>query len=206
MGEYSETDDPRIGEIIDTIVAELSQRFHPKSIIVAGGFGKEEASFLEEDGEFKALSDCEVAIVSNKPISKKKLAKLSRDLTHQTGLEILISNSLLLRAYSAFSIPASVSRKIWRPSIQHYDLKEGSQIIHGQNILARLPVIRPEEIPLWEGIRLMLNRMAASLSYFPVGSTDIERSEAIYWINKVIIACQDALLLSVRKYHHSSLF
>lgn len=203
MGKYSKVDDPRIVDVINIIRDEIVKRFQPASIVIAGGFGRGEASFLEEDGEFKALSDCEVAIVSNRPISKKKLAKLSWDLTHQTGLEIVISNSPLLRAYSAFSIPASVSRKIWRPSIQHYDLREGSKVVYGKNILARLPVIRPEGIPLWEGIRLMLNRMAASLSYFPVGSTDIERSEAIYWINKVIIACQDALLLSIRYYHYS---
>lgn len=203
MGKYSKVDDPRIVDVINIIRDEIVKRFQPASIVIAGGFGRGEASFLEEDGEFKALSDCEVAIVSNRPISKKKLAKLSRELTRRTGMEVVISNSLLLRAYTRFPVPAMVSRKIWRPSIQHFDLKEGSQVIYGQNILNRLPAIRPEEIPLWEGIRLMLNRMAASLSYFPVGSTDIERSEAIYWINKVIIACQDALLLSIRYYHYS---
>ncbi len=203
MGEYSKVDDHRIIDVVNIIRDEIVKRFQPASIIIAGGFGRGEASFLEEDGEFKALSDCEVAIVSNRSISRRQIAELSRELTRQTDMEVVISNSLLLRAYTRFSVPAVVSRKVWRPSIQHYDLKEGSKVVYGQNILTRLPSIRPEEIPLWEGIRLMFNRMAASLSYFPVGSTDIERSEAIYWINKVIIACQDALLLSRRYYHYS---
>ncbi len=203
MAKYSEINDPRIREVIDTLIAEIVQRLQPKSIIVAGGFGRDEASFLKEDGKLKALSDCEIAILSRRSIPRGQLAKLSRELTCQTGMDVVISNSPLLRAYSRLSIPSYVSRRAWRPSIQHYDLKYGSRVVFGENILDRLPEIKAQDIPLWEGLRLMFNRMAASLKYYPAGSKDMERSEAIYWINKVIIACQDALLLSVGTYHYS---
>jgi len=203
MKPYPESGDPGISQAIDNAIVEVACRYCPRSIVIAGGFGRNEASFIRENGRLKALSDCEIALVTDKPIAKPQLAELTRQLTDITGLEVTLSNSLLLRAYARLSVPEAISRRLWRPSIQHYDLKHGSQVVFGSDIRKRLPEIEAGDIPLWEGLRLMFNRMAAALEYYPVGPVGRDRSEAIYWINKVVFACQDALLLSIGRYHPS---
>jgi hypothetical protein len=201
MRTFLELGNPRVEEIIDVIIRYIAFRFHPKSVVVSGGFGRGEPSVIERNGKLKFLSDCEVAIVIPRYVSQRELDRLSLSLTQKTGLEVVLHNSLRLCVYSWLNMPSLVSSRVWRPSIANYDLKYGSRVVFGENTLQNVPDIKPQSIPMWEGIRLMFNRMAASLRYFPINEQ--ERDEAIYWINKVIIACQDALLLSLKRYHYS---
>ncbi len=201
MGGYLAFDNLRVDGVMADIVAEIAYRFRPRSIVVTGGFGRGEASVFEEDGGLKFLSDCEILVSSRRPISRSAINRLALELGPKAGLEIVLHDSLRFRIYSWARIPPVISGRLWRPSIAYYELKHGSRVVFGEDILGRIPDIKPQDIPLWEGIRLMLNRIAAALNYFPADGRG--RDESIYWINKVIFACQDALLLSVRQYHSS---
>ena len=198
---YLEPGNPKVEEIIDRIIREIASRFHPRSIIITGGFGRNEASVIDDGGKLKFLSDCEILIASRWPISRSATSKLAKELSQKTGLEIVLQDSTRFRAYSWPGIPLVVLSKVWRPSIAFYELKHGSRVVFGENILERIPDIKPQDIPLWEGIRLMFNRMAGAIRFFPISEEG--REETIYWINKVIFACQDALLLSLGQYHYS---
>lgn len=201
MRIYLETGNPRVKEIMDGIIQEIVSRFHPKSIIVAGGFGRNEASVIEDGDRLKFLSDCEIVMASRWQISQSAINRLALELSQKTGLRIILNDSIRLRIYSRTHIPSMVSNKVWRPSIRYYDLKHGSMVVFGDNILERLPNVKPQDIPLWEGIVLIFNRMAEALTFLPYNRQ--EQDESIYWINKVIFACQDALLVSVGQYHYS---
>jgi len=201
MGRYSEPDDARVKETIDNIKNELANCFHPRSIVLGGGFGRGEASFIRKDGQLMFLSDCELILVANKYISRRAIKNLSKSLSQKAGLELVIHHSLVLSIYSLLPIPRLVSNRIWKCSIKNYDLKYGSKVIFGNDVLGNIPDFEPQDIPLWEGIRLIFNRMAESLRFSPTDQQDPH--ESIYWINKVILACQDALLLSIKQYHHS---
>jgi len=201
VGRYLELGNPGVEEIIDGIIDEIVHSLHPKSIILSGSFGRNEVSFIEDVGELKFLSDCEITTVCNRYISSGALKRLSLDISQRTGLEIVLHNSIKLLLYSWFRVPSWISSRLWRPSIVNYERGCGAKVVFGENILAKMPGIESGDIPLWEGIKLMFNRMAESLKYSPVDGQ--ERDESIYWINKVIFACQDALLLSFKQYHHS---
>jgi len=189
-------------QIVDAIVRE----FDPKSILFIGSFGTNEVAAIMNEEKLKFLSDCEVCIVPNKPISKGSTEKIKSSLSKVTGLELVIAINPVLKVYSYLSIPRFISRKIWKPSTQKFDLKYGSKVIYGENCLQKIPNFEPKDIPLWEGIRLMFNRMAETLKYFSIDSSEVcsgEEQKLIYWISKIIIACQDALLLSIGQYDSS---
>ena len=200
MAKYSELENPGAEEIVEFIIGEIASRFNPKSIILSGSFGRGEASIIEDNGRLLFMSDCEISIISNKSIPADSINKLSLELTEKTGLDLFIHANRRLSIYFLFP---RLFRRLWRPSILHYDLKQGARAVFGKDLLVRLPTIEPGDIPLWEGIRLILNRMAESLGYFSVGHQDKEKYDLIYWTNKIVLACQDALLLSVNQYHHS---
>jgi len=197
--------DEAINTVINQIISEIVPKLHPKSIVLTGSFGRDEPAVTINEGKLKFLSDCEICIVPNRYIPKKSIEKIKSNLSKMTGLNLTITRSIGLWIYSSLPVPNIISSKIWKRSIQRYDLKHGSKIIYGENCLQRTPDFKPEDIPLWEGIRLVFNRMAEALKYFSIDGlyTPEEEMELIYWISKIIIACQDALLLSIGKYHPS---
>jgi len=189
--EMKYVEDPKlnekVAEIIEELKNEIISHFHPKSIILSGSFGRGEATVIEENGKLNFLSDCEILLVPYKWIfSRKKLDEFEQNFYRRTGLKVEI--------WGLF--PCALTRA--KPTIANYDLKHGSKILYGKNYLEKIPDFKPEDIPLWEGIRLMLNRMAEALEYF---SLENPTTEMIFWTDKIVIACQDALLLSIGKYH-----
>ncbi len=201
MGKYLHLDSPKIEEIIDGIIDELVVSLRPRSVTVLGSFGRNEVSFIEDGEKLKFLSDCEISTVCNRYISRGTLNRLSSEISQRTGLEIVLTNSIILLLYCWFRVPSWISRRMWRPSIVNYERMEGAKVVYGENILERIPRIESGHIPLWEGIRLIFNRMAEALRYFPADGQ--ARDESIFWINKVIFACQDTLLLLTKQYHYS---
>jgi hypothetical protein len=193
--------DLELESIVNFVTSSIAETFHPKSIIVAGSVGRQEFSCLKEDGTVKFLSDCEITVVPNGFIQREALQNLTQKLSRKTQLELTINSSLKLWICSLLNAPYAVSCRIWQPTIRYYDLKYSSKVVYGKNILQKLPAIQPSDIPVWEGIKLIFNRMAGSLGNFPDDCPESYKS--FYWINKVILACQDALLLTLKKYQPS---
>jgi hypothetical protein len=189
-------EDPRLNEkvveIIDELREEIISRFRPKSIIVTGSFGRGEATVVEEDGKLNFLSDCEIILIPYKWIfSRKKLDEFEQDFYGRTGLKVEIWG---FTPTIYLCIP--FLNKRMKPLITYYDLKYGSKVVYGKNYLEKIPNFKPEDIPVWEGIRLLLNRMAEALEHFSLDGSD----KMVFWCDKIILACQDALLLTIGKY------
>ncbi|MCX8000237.1 MAG: hypothetical protein N3A69_15005, partial [Leptospiraceae bacterium] len=180
----------KVLEIIEEIEKELI-RLNPKSIILTGSFGKGEAVVFEENGKLKFLSDCEVLLIPYKWIfSRKKLNYIEEKFYQEYGLKLEIWG---FTETIYFYFPSLI-----KPSIRLYELKYGSKVIYGKNYLEKIPEIKPSDIPIWEGIKLLLNRMCESMKFY--GKWD---EKCVFWVDKIIIACQDALLLTTGKYSPS---
>ena len=210
--KYTITNNPAIDEKIDEITEEIVDaivsRFHPKTIILKGSFGREEATVtMDDEGTLNFLSDYEVEVISLSYLLSRilpiKKEKISLNIANESNLEINLGG-IKLSAYSLFP----PLYKFLKPTIANYDLKYGSKGIYGRNYLGSITDFKPEDIPLWEGIRLMFNRMAEALKYFSIDyltkyPSEEEERKMFFWINKIILACQDALLISAKKYHYS---
>ena len=200
MEEMKFVENPKVNkkvvEIVEALKEEIVSNLHPKSIILSGSFGKGEVSVIENSGNLKFLSDCEVIIIPNKYVfNRDKIEKISDIFYEKTNLKVGISG-VILSVYLLFPF---LSRKL-KPTMAIYDLKYGSKVIYGKDYLEKIPNFKPGDIPLWEGIRLLFNRMAEALEHF---SLENPNEEVVFWTDKVILACQDALLLSLGEYHYS---
>ena len=192
--------DKKIDGIMNRITREIIFHLNPESIILIGSFGKGEATvILEEGGNLKFLSDFEIVVISRSYLLRsnfKKIERLAADISRKTSLEIDISGITL----SLYSLFPPLFRTL-KPTIGNYDLKYGSRLIYGKNYLDQIPDFKAENIPLWEGIRLLFNRMSAALKHFPRNNS--LTPESIFQTYKVVLACQDVLLLSTGNYHAS---
>jgi len=208
MGKYTELDSAAVEKTVDDIMtdttAQLVSNFHPRSIILAGSFARGEATILSQGGELRFLSDCEIVLVANKYISSHQITKKLDSVTAQESTpKLVIRSSIALPIYSLIPL-ASI---LWKPTIWNYDLKYGSRTLYGENYIEKMPDFNPDRIPAWEGIRLIFNRMAEALMYFPMAevlATPEQEQETVFWVTKIILACQDALLITAGRYHFSN--
>jgi hypothetical protein len=182
----------KVAEIIEELREEIVSRFRPKSIIITGSFGRGEAKVVEEDGKLRFLSDCEVILIPYKWIfSRRKLDEFERGFYERTGLKVEIWGF----APTIYLCIPLLSKKM-KPLIANYDLKYGSKVVYGKNYLEKIPGFTSEDMPVWEGIRLLLNRMAEALEHFSMNGS----YEMVFWCDKIVLACQDALLLTIGRY------
>lgn len=192
---------PDKNKLLENVIEELREglvkRFRPRCIILTGSFGRGGAEVIEEEGKPRFLSDCEVLVIPYKLrwiINRRELDEFIEEFHEKTGVKVEIwgfTQTLYL------TLP--FMRKRIRPTIANYDLKYGSKVIYGEDYLRLLPDFRPEDIPVWEEVKLILNRMAEALEYFPPKDPLL----TVFWIDKLVLACQDALLLTKGKYDPS---
>lgn len=202
MGKYvvrSGSVEGNIDKIMKLITDEIVRRFDPESIILSGSFGRDEGAVLVEGEKLIFLSDCEIIVVASKYIARSALKRLSSELVQKTGIDVGIWWNGTIKF---------VSPLVKKPTITNYDFKYGSKILYGKDYLKKIPDFKPEDIPLWEGIRLLFNRMIESMKQFSIGylqrrPPEEKKQRLLYSISKLILACQDALLLCIKKYHSS---
>jgi hypothetical protein len=189
----------KVARVVEGIVTRIATELKPASLFLTGSFGRGEATVRERDGRPEFLSDLEVVAVSRRYPWQQLTGqsdRLARELHRTTAIEVGISGlALSLAAACPFLFRAL------RPTMMNYDLKYGSQLFHGTDIRTRLPAWTPEDVPLWEGLRLLFNRMSAALwMLYRGGFTAGEKTFGIY---KVVLACQDVLLLGHGRYDSS---
>ncbi len=200
MSDFIFVQDPKlnndVADVIYNLREQLIRNFNPKSIILIGSFGRGEASVFKSGCNLKFLSDCEVLIIPNNHLfNQMVIKKFCSNFLKDTGLEITIGGVLI-----SIYLSSSFLTKKLRPTIGNFDLKYGSKVIYGFNYLDQIADIEPNDIPIWEGIRLMLNRIAEALAHFSLEKPD---EDMFFWANKIILANQDALLILYKNYDSS---
>jgi len=190
--------DARIKENLHLIIDAIRKNVYElTAIILVGGFGRGEGSVKIHNGLVKPLNDYDLVVVSSDSTKSQVLSKLSKKLAKEIGIDFVDLGLISPDVFT--SLP---------PTIFNYDLKYGSQVIYGNaDILDRLPNYSPEDIPLWEGIRLLFNRTAGILSGFSLEHfhRDLTSAETQYMtnqVNKALTACGDALILLQKRYHY----
>ena len=187
----------RIQQDLDHIVSEVAHLHGVTSLILMGAFGRGEGSVIAVNGEIQPLNDYDLMLVSE---SAEDLAEqvriLSTSLARELGMDFVDFDLVDPKRFVAAP-----------PTIYYYDLKYGSRVLWGDpTVLDLLPDYRPEDIPLSEAIRLLLNRMAGILGGFlasrrgALGSQDY-----LYMRNQLVkaaVACGDALIVGQHRHHH----
>lgn len=206
MRRFTAHNDPLIektvGAHMKRIVAEITSRMTPKSIILRGSFGRGEGSVCVERGRLRFFSDYEIDVATSSPLYRSFFAKLSKNLTGEFGVHTSVRwvrpDFLIKDRVGPFPIgPAPLS-------ISLYESRYGSQTLFGQDIVESGPPINPSKIQSFSGYQLMLNRMAESLYYLSKSAEKKHDSLTVfYWINKIILSCVESLLIVWGRYHFS---
>lgn len=188
-------------KLMDNALREILEECSPKAVYFVGSFGRDEAALAITETKYKFISDCEICIIPKSYICKNKISKIQYNISQKADIDAHLAICHGLSVYSSIPFQKSFLKILWNPRIAMFDFKYGSKLIYGNDLLKLLPDIDPCDISLWEGIRLILNRIAESLEYL---SYPLEMdSRTLYWVSKIIISCQDVLLLSRNRYNSS---
>lgn len=154
--------------------------------ILTGSFGRGEGSVRKTDTGVQPVNDYDFVVVpeeQNKTDLKSTLASKANKLAEKLSIDFV--DVMIVDQSELSSLD---------PSIFNYDLRYGSVVVHGDpDILSKIPTFSPGDIPLYEAIILLSNRMAGVL-----GGLVSEKSNRYLWnqIQKLRLAWADSLLLT----------
>lgn len=206
MDTFTPQGDPRIEQVVgshmERIVTAIRTGMEPEAILLRGSFGKGEGNVLLENGRLKFLSDYEINVVTLSFWRRRFLYDLAERLSEEFGVQTSIVwmrpdyfRRQRVGPFADGPVPITISL---------YETRYGSRVLYGRDVLEAAPSIEPACISVASGLQLMLNRMAEALHYLPEpGGTTANEWESIFWINKLVLACIESLLVSWGQYHYS---
>lgn len=172
------------------------------SIVLTGGYGRGEGGIAWKDGKVCPVNDYDLVVVTKNmslPMflaHRSRIQRLGERLTEQLGLgiDLALTRKKMLPTMS--------------PNIFWYETREGHYVVWGeQDILTDLPGWAPEDIPLSEGTRLLLNRGAMLLvarailnSSNPPSANECQMILTAAW--KAVLSWGDCALLKNGRYDY----
>lgn len=206
MTKFTVLDDPDLEQTVEAhlqrIVTAVTSRMEPTAILLRGSFGRGEGSVVVSDGQMRFLSDYEIDVATFSPFHRSVFRQLSTQLSAELGVDT--SLRWVRPDYMSRDRVGPLPMGVAPITISLYESRYGSQVLYGQDILKPGPAIEPRDIQTDSAAYLMLNRMAESLAY-TTGFEDraVDPWAAYYWVNKVLLACAESLLLLWGEYHFS---
>lgn len=162
---------------VDIIVNVIRKRIPDAlAIIMAGGFGRGEGSVYVKGKKVYPINDFDMVVVTKKPYDEEFINNVGEEATRRIGKKTHPSLTLFdkykFKPFTDFfyvdlkAIPVSNLKKLM-PMIKYYELKNSSMVVYGnEKILSKIPDIKIRDIPLGEGVRLLMNRMSHLVQYF----------------------------------------
>lgn len=172
------------------------------SIVLTGGYGRGEGGIAWRDSTCVPVNDYDLVVVTkNMPLPiflvyRSKIQRLGEKLTEQFGLGIDLA---LTRKKMLPTMP---------PSLFWYETQKGHYMVWGEkDILMALPRWHPQDIPLSEGTRLLLNRGAMLLVARAIltrsnapSAREVQTILTAAW--KAVLSWGDCVLLMNGRYDH----
>ena len=181
------------------ILRAIEERVGPvQAVVLTGSFGRGEGGvYRDGEGRLHPVNDYDLLVVDPRDLSAP-LRGLGDTLALELGIDF---------------VDLSSSDGRWESlplTIFNYDLKYGSRVIAGDpGVLDRIPAYASADIPIYETVKLLLNRTAGLLSGLR-GSflsqqqpTAAERRYLTNQIVKALMAMGDGYLLQWRGYDSS---
>lgn len=178
---YTIQDTPAIVERIEQDLARIQQAVGQadprlRSLVLTGGFARGEGAVL--DGQ--PQNDYDLVAIRGIGRPDRPYDEVAEELEAALGLHIDLA-------------PIGSWRLRWvRGSIFWYETARRGQVLHGPDLLDRIPIRSPEAIEPGEGLRLLTNRAAGLLLATDEADGDEVRLQAA----KGLLASLDAHLLA----------
>ncbi len=158
------------------IITDIIRKRIPDTIgiIMGGGFGKGEGSVVVENKEVILINDFDMYVVAKKEYDEDIINDIAQEASRKIGKKGISSfvkfnkNRPLLKDFFYIDlkvIPIDYLKKL-PPMVKFYDLRNSSKIVYGKNTLNKIPDFKPDDLPIAEGARLLLNRMSHLVQHF----------------------------------------
>ena len=189
---------------IDQIVNAVVQQISPKAIVLTGSFGRGEGSVISNHGQLRVLSDYEVAVVTWKAWKRHRIIQLSDSLSKELTADVSLFWATTGRV--KHNRMKNLSFGTAKPTRFMYDFKVGSVLLYG-NLDLRENQLSPKDLPAWEGLRLIFNRLGEFL--FQVDKAGFQRwvsgqdSGQSLPIPKSLLSAMNGLLVASGNYRPS---
>ncbi|MCF7853737.1 MAG: hypothetical protein K9N51_02985 [Candidatus Pacebacteria bacterium] len=190
-----------ISRTVRQLTRQIADRWSPQAIIMSGSFGRGEGTVKLLHSRLYCLSDFEISVVRHCPIRTGALLAAADTWSREKEVDIGLYYNPPLK-YTM----QRAQRLYWRPGfvpVKYYDRCSGARVVWGRDYLANLSPVSVNDIPLWEGLRLIFNRTAQALAHLKVPEDEKERMKQAFWLYRIVISCQDALLIAAQKYTSS---
>jgi hypothetical protein len=160
-GTFTQHRDPRVHAVLRDHMARVTEAAleevpEATAVVLTGSFGRDEGGVLRDpDGRIRPLNDYDVLVLAPdaQPARVNRLHALGRALAGEFGIDF-VHFSLWPNLAPAQHI-----------TIGNFDLRYGSRVLWGPpDLLATLPRFAAADIPLFEGLLLLYNRLGGLLS------------------------------------------
>jgi len=182
---------------IEHVISEVLAHFGGVvSIVLIGSLGRGEGIWKLDDGSAKLTSDLDLLIVTS---NSQSLPEPLRHLSYERGAQIPVNISLATHR--------NLNRR--RKGTYAMDIKEGSLVIWGDDVIEHLPEVRPEDIGFEDIVALFFNRGLFSIVDFSPG--DLVSTDKTVLIrlsheaSKMVSTCADMISITANTYTPSTL-
>lgn len=184
------------------------------SIILMGGYGRKEGAVLKKNGRYMPVNDFDLYIVTKKLLPDKFLEELATEISNEFGwggkahAEAFETGKYEFKKFLHIDIRCLEESKLKNlpPTVRYFEMKYASKVLYGRNVLEDFPEIKENEIPVSEGLRLIMNRYMLMLISMrkdfiknKKSISDEEEKILYYYLGKAYFtACENLLILAGR--------
>ncbi len=175
-----------------------------KSIIVYGGFGRGEGSVKKIKNRYYPANDFDVYVITEKKSDGNLLDNIAKRVALRLGSKGIEFNkfdknlSFENNFYLDLKCLTLGELKKLVPMLRYYELRNATNIIYGEDVRNLIPDYSKEEIPIGEGIRVLLNRMTHLVEYFSTEKTHNDLVLSFFCTKAYIDSCTALSFLSNR--------
>lgn len=187
-------------EFLQDLTKEVKRLNGVIGLFLAGSASQNELLWWGNADQKTLMSDIEVGVVTSDFRLRGKLKRIASKLSAKycSEVELFLVTPRRLKLGS----PKNLSFRQHSPNIIMYDIGNGANWLWRQTGLT-IRKFTPAEIPPWEGIRLILNRLGEGVTcLMPWFDDDIvgDKIALERWVVKLLLALGDALLIASNSY------
>lgn len=192
-------DDPR-QEYCRRLVAAMSSyvwdQLPAECVFVYGSFGRGEASVMLDGDVIRPVSDVELGVLVARPVSPVGIRRIAGTLSEAHGVEVTLGLFSRRRFRSLCVSNWDVAGGT--PTLEQYELLSGMRVTEGTDPRTDSLRIDPQDIPPWDAVRLLGNRIAELL--IVLNEKKPARVELDKAVAKALVAVGDVYLLAAGQY------
>jgi hypothetical protein len=170
---------------VSSLTRDAGMHSGVQAVLLGGSLGRGEGTVIAD----RLASDIELYIVGRDRGLRSHAASLEQDWRSR-GHDVSVAwlHPTMLEQSRAKNLSYRPSR-----TIRLYELASAAVVLAGSR--PQSAHIDPTRLPVAEGVRLILNRLAEAGPRIARGSEDVPR-----WLDKILMAAGDTLLLEARRY------